>query len=281
MLLINSIMKNYYKLDNQQETFSLYDEGSSETIRRTTFNLDMLYWFVGFLEGDGSFIFSNKRYYFIITQNELVVLYKIKNFLKLGRVQKHGIYFRFIITIQKDFIFLIKLIYRYIFLNKTYLKINKCLNKDLNKNIDYNKFDFYSNAWLSGFIDAEGCFYVKLIKRKEIKIGYQIRILFILDQKFLGDDLDFFKILKDKIGGYFYNRKNNNYRFILEDNNLILHLINYLKRYPLVTHKKSIQYKHWLTCWRIKNKKDITFKDLKKIQKIKSWRYSPPKYESI
>ena len=99
MLIINSIMRNNYKLDNQQETFL---KGSSETTRRTTFNTDKLYWLIGFLEGDGSFIKSNDRYFFILTQNELIVLYKIKKFLGFGRVQKHGKYFRYIITVKKD-----------------------------------------------------------------------------------------------------------------------------------------------------------------------------------
>lgn len=278
MLLINSIMKNYYKLDNQQETLN---KGSSETTRRTTFNFDLLLWFIGFLEVDGSFIFSNKRYFFIITQNELIVLFKIKHFLKLGRVQKHGKYFRFIITKSNDFYFLINLISPYLVLFKTVSKINSCLKYTNYKNLNLKKFDFFKNAWLSGFIDSEGCFYVRLVKREKYILGYQIRLLFILDQKLLDNDVIFFDYLKLAIGGSIVNRKNNNFRLIIESNDDILKLIDYLKRYPLRSHKKTIQFKHWLICWRIKNKKEKTIQDIEKIKKIKSWRYSPPKYESI
>lgn len=277
-MIINSIMKNNYKLDNQQETLL---KGSSETTRETTFNLDMLWWFVGFLEGDGFFVFSNARWFFIITQNELVVLYKIKKFLNRGRVQKHGAYFRYIITKKNDFHFIIELIYKYIVLQKTFLKVlNYKIYGDTTK-VNLQQFEFYKNAWLSGFIDAEGCFNIRLAKRVEYKCGYQIRLLFILDQKLLVEDKVFFEHLRQHIGGYVINRKNENFRLFVEKEEDISTLIRYLKRYPLRSHKKTIQFKHWLQVWRIKNQNEVTLKDIEKIQKIKSWRYSPPKYESI
>lgn len=256
-------------------------KGSSETTCKTTFNLDHLYWFVGFLEGNGSFVRSNERLFFIITQNELVVLFKIKQFLNLGRVQKHGLYFRFIITKLKDIYFIINLISKFIILHKTMLKINNCLQNNIIEKLDLNSFNFLTNAWLSGFIDAEGCFYIRLFKRVQYKCGYQIRLLFILDQNLVVQEKNFFDYLKVFLGGYIVCRAGDNYRLVLENEKDILNLIVYLKRYPLRSHKKSIQFKHWLICWRIKNKKEITIKDIDKIKKIKSWRYSPPKYESI
>lgn len=273
-------MKNKYKLDNQQETLNTI-KGSSETTRRTTFNLDILLWFIGFLEGDGSFIYLNNRLFFIITQDELIVLFKIKHFLSLGRVQKHGSYFRFIITKQKDIYFLIDLISKFIFLDKTVIKINKCLQNNFVEKYNVCDFNFFKSAWLSGFIDSEGCFYIRLLKRKSYKCGYQIRILFLLDQKLLEKDLLFFEYLKSSIGGYILNHKNNNFRLVVENDKNLSDLIAYLTRYPLRSHKKSIQFKHWIDCWRIKKKKEITDIDINKIKKIKSWRYSPPKYESI
>lgn len=280
MLVINSIMKNYYKLDNQQETLKSI-KGSSETTCKTTFNLDLLYWFVGFLEGDGLFFRSNERLFFVIAQNELIVLFKVKQLLNLGRVQKHGLYFRFIITKLKDVYFLINLISNMILFYKTMIKINDCLLNNFVKNYNFKFFNFMQNAWLSGFIDSEGCFYIRLYKRALYKCGYQIRVLFYLDQKLLDEDEIFFDYLKIYFGGCVTNRKNGNLRLSIENEKDIINLINYLKRYPLRSHKKSIQFKHWLICWRIKNKQDITTKDIEKIKKIKSWRYSPPKYESI
>lgn len=272
-------MKKCYKLDNQQETLI---KGSSETTRRTTFNLDLLYWFVGFWEGDGALFNSQGRNFFVIVQNELVVLYKIKSFLKCGRVQKHGKYFRFIITKQNDILNILNLISNLIIFYKTFCKLRLILTA-LDEKVEFVNFNFFENGWLSGFIDAEGCFYIRLLKRDNYKLGYQLRLIFILDQKLDNDfDCAIFKNLALQLGGYIVIRNNKSYlRLFVENDQSIQKLINYLSRYPLRSQKKSIQYKHWLKVLHIKRKDCITDQDLLKIKKIKSWRYSPPKYESI
>lgn len=255
--------------------------GSSETIRRTTFNLDFIFWFVGFLEGDGSFICSNNRLFFVITQNELIVLNKIKFFFKCGRVQKHGKYFRFIITNQRDFFWLIQLIWEKIIFFNTWYRIHLCIAPST-FSVNLINANFLQNAWLSGFIDAKGCFYIRLSKSQRHRCGYLICLMFILDQKVINEyDMIFFSRLSKQLGGYTIKRKENNFLFYLENHTDLSQLIKYLKRYPLRSHKKTIQFEHWLTCFRIKQKDEITPEDILKIKKIKSWRYSPPKYESI
>ena len=270
-------MKKFYGLDNQQET-SLQKLESSETIRETTFNKDFLYWFIGFFEGDGSLIvMKESRVFLIITQNELHVLYKIKHFFSRGRVQKHGKCFRYIVTKKKDVSF---------FFNDVFIGFYtmRCLNKFstfLNGKFNLLTTGFLNNAWLSGFIDAEGCFYIRLVKRRNYKIGYQIRTIFILDQKLINENVFMlFSNLNKVLPGRIDHRNNKNYRLIIEHKESLMKLRTYLSRYPLKTHKKSIQYKHWLRAFRIKEKKEKTFKDIQKIMKIKSWRYSPPLYES-
>lgn len=276
-ILIKNNKKKFYKLDNQQETL-IKNKGSSETIRETTLNTDFLLWFIGFSEGGGSFIKSGNRFFFIISQNELIVLYKIKKFLKIGKVQKHGKYFRFILSKKLDIFYILDYFYKYSIMQKTYIRLNSIFERN---NIFFQKnYNFLDNAWLSGFIDAEGCFYIALKKRKNYKFGYQIRTKLLLDQKF-EKNFNFFESLNQQIKGTLEIRLINNYRFIIENNKSILIIINYLKRYPLKSHKKTIQYKHWLKCLYIKNKTTKTFNDLKKIRKIKSWRYSPPLYENI
>lgn len=276
-ILIKTNKKKFYKLDDQQETLQS-SKGSSETTRETTLNIDFLLWFIGFSEGDGSFIKSGNRFFFIISQNELIVLYKIKKLLKIGKVQKHGKYFRFIVSKILDIYFILEYFILYSVMQKTYIRLNNVFNKNII--FDKYKYNFLDNAWLSGFIDAEGCFYVALKKRKNYKFGYQIRIKLLLDQKF-ENNLNFFQTLNEQIKGTLELRSNNNYRFIIENNKSIIIIINYLTRYPLKSHKKTIQYKHWLKCLYIKNKPIKNLKDLKKIKKIKSWRYSPPLYENI
>lgn len=38
------------------------------------------------------------------------------------------------------------------------------------------------DGWISGFIDAEGCFNVTLFKRKAMTLGYQVKLRFMIDQ---------------------------------------------------------------------------------------------------
>lgn len=276
-ILIKTNKKKFYKLDNQQETL-LQSKGSSETTRETTLNIDLLLWFIGFSEGDGSFIKSGNRFFFIISQNELIVLYKIKKLLKMGKVQKHGKYFRFILSKKIDIYSILDYFITYSVMQKTYIRLNNIFDKYIV--FDKYNYNFLNNAWLSGFIDAEGCFYISLKKRKNYKFGYQIRIKLLLDQKF-ENNFNLFETLNKQIKGTLELRLVNNYRFIIENKKSITILINYLKRYPLKSHKKTIQYKNWLKCLCIKNKPIKTLNDLKKIKKIKSWRYSPPLYENI
>lgn len=86
-------------LDNPQETFN---RGSSETTCETfsnllKFDLDFKYWFIGFTEGDGSFIINTTGYLefkvtqsskdsqilFYIKKNWVLVLFQFKiKFLK-------------------------------------------------------------------------------------------------------------------------------------------------------------------------------------------------------
>ena len=93
---------------NQQETSSVdrSAQGSSETVRRKTFQFDnfhaqkpqhkpkydaaFLQWFIGFVEGDGSFVVHKKqnKVYFDLTQHlrNISLLYKIKTTLGFGSV---------------------------------------------------------------------------------------------------------------------------------------------------------------------------------------------------
>lgn len=267
--------------DNGQSAGNIINNnnGSSETTCEASLNSlnkDFLFWFIGFVEGKGSFIVSNDVKFFIIKQKELVVLYKIKEFLKRGRVQQHGTCFRFIITKKKDIIFLKNLFLNNIKLNKVCLMLEFFYNENNNSFKNKSK-SFLNNSWLSGLIDAEGYFYISLLKRTPHETGYKIKIQFILDQKLLGNDVDFLNLLLKSFNnlGFVLYRGDSNFRLVLKNSKSIEILINYLKNYPLKTHKKSIDYKKWLRCFRIKQKSIQTEKDIEYLKKVESWRYSP------
>ena len=157
--------------------------GSSETIRKTTFNFDFsnyakntvshkktinkdfLEWFIGFTEGDGSFIVSNNRLFFIINQKQEKILHNIRTNLGFGKVSTYKNYSRFIVADKNNIDKLIFIFNGNLVLDKTntrFLSWLQAKNQYCNEKIHYlNKkklLSFKDNAWLSGFIDAEGCF---------------------------------------------------------------------------------------------------------------------------
>lgn len=180
--------------------------GSSETIRETTFNFinlqqkivshktfiktSFLEWFVGFSEGDGSFIVSNKRLFFIINQKEEKVLNYIRANLGFGKVSKYSSYSRYIVADRGSVDRLISIFNGNLVLNKTNARFVLWLvarNQYSTEEICYrgiNKFvTFHKNGWLSGFTDAEGCFNAQKLKDTRYTLGFRIRLRFILDQK--------------------------------------------------------------------------------------------------
>ncbi len=161
-------------------------------------NKEFLEWFIGFTEGDGSFITTNNNEFFVvITQSEsdLNILNYIKDNLKMGNImlqsKKNKVY-RLSIRKKLD-IYLICLIFNgnmvlpsrqqrflqfLIAYNEYIIKyandkfqiispINKCVLPSLKGN------------WISGFTDAEGCFSCSILSNSNV--NYRVR--FILSQK--------------------------------------------------------------------------------------------------
>jgi hypothetical protein len=64
-----------------------------------------LEWFIGFCEGDGSFITSKEKGYFIINQKDIKLLYKIRTSLGFGCVfsyiQNDQTYGRYVVQSRK------------------------------------------------------------------------------------------------------------------------------------------------------------------------------------
>ena len=101
-----------------------YLDGSSETLRKVTFNFkefnkfylpehkkkidqSFLEWFVGFTEGDGSFIVStpkkgNKRLMFILGQKDEQALNKLRSTIGFGNIQGHAHQYQYRVSRKKD-----------------------------------------------------------------------------------------------------------------------------------------------------------------------------------
>jgi len=266
--------------------------GSSETIRETTFNFinvqqkivshktfiktSFLEWFIGFSEGDGNFIVSNKKnqLFFIINQKEEKVLYYIRANLGFGKVSKYSSYSRYIVADRGSVDRLISIFNGNLVLNKTNARFVLWLqarNLYSTEEICYrgiNKLkSFHTNGWLSGFIDTAGCFNAQKVKDTRYPLCFRIRLRFILFQK---DDL----FILEKVGnflkeGSLTNRKlspttlrkvDGMYRFI-STHMKSHHIIDeYLKRYPLRTIKKVSSIRFKKICYYIKNRQSLPWK---------------------
>ncbi len=273
--------KKSLKLVNQQETLIFIRTycilnnkrvnilGSSETTCETTFNFNIfkanlvshkksntisisfLQWFVGFVEGDGSFIISKSRLFFIINQKCIKTLFFIKKILGFGSVSFYKNYSRFIVTKNEDILRLIYLFNGNLVLDKTNKRFESWLlqfNINNSTNFIFKKFsgnyDFLlSTFWLSGFISAEGCFNALVQVNPNYKIGYRFRVRFIVDQK---DELFFMQQLLFYFGiGRVEKRMDNNYRFVIDSFKGCSVVLAYLNKYPLYHITKRLCYLRW------------------------------------
>lgn len=189
--------------------------GSSETIRKTSFQFQtflthlrlkidkntipraFLEWFIGFCEGDVSFAFYRDE--FTIDHKERRVLLKIRTTLGFGQVagpyvgEKENIYYRYSATGHENMLRIVHLFNGNLFLDKTNARFRSFLEAYNRKAVELNQpsvayagklphLSFGETGWLSGFTDADGCFYVGKLKDPRYSLGYRVRCRFILDQ---------------------------------------------------------------------------------------------------
>lgn len=273
-LFLISIFKNYFKGFNSYSTNNLYDnkEEFKEFFEKykilfpnNNITIDWLHWFIGFSEGDGSFIVDNRNnLQFVITQKDIKILEMIYDTLKFGRVIKQGKFtYRFIVE-QKILIELIILIFNGNMLLPSrinrFKKFLDVYNKKAIKgkiilpqieNINSQNEPSLNNAWLSGFTDAEGCFTVSI----KNTTGFSIR--FILSQKHEENLTILSKLILLFNTGIIENHYHqNNFSYIISGLKNCSKLIdsNYFETFKLKTNKKS-SYLLW---------KDLFFKLLNK-----------------
>lgn len=283
--------------------------GSSETIRKTTFNFynykqntvshkkhidtSFLEWFVGFTEANQSFIVSNQRLFFIINQKDSKILYYIRTNLGFGKVSIYHTYSRYIVADRTNVDRLISIFNGNLFFDKTnaFFKLwldarnsfkekkekDFCVplpllpllaqNKKNKENKDFCDFCFDGNAWLSGFIDAEGWFNAQKIIDNRYTLGFRVSFIFILDQKNLYNEC---RVL-EKVQLFLQSgrigvrkqviqkpiQKHKMYRFTCTDIKGIDKVSEYLKRYPLRTYKKVCFLRWQKVINYIKNRKNL------------------------
>lgn len=261
-----------------------YNKGTSETKcelsynsnSNSNFNFNNLYniidykidtkfleWFIGFVEGDGSLI-STKRndtkakyIMFDITQtlSDVQVLYNIKSTLGFGKVllrpEKHrdvGVYY---VTGKKNFLKLIHIFNGNICTKHKLKQLEVWINyyneiyKDDIKFINRLNKPSLNNAWISGFIDAEGSFQGRLRKSNTNPSKYYPNLIFELSQK----DKDILELVRyiliNKDSKYIrYDTSWQGYKLGISNIKLLKLITNYINRYKLKT-RKHILYLKW------------------------------------
>ena len=268
--------------DEGQSAGNLFNANfsSSETTRKAFIVKDNSFklWFIGFAEGDGSFIINKDGYLeFRITQssNDAQILFMIKKMLGFGVVRVQD-------SINKTHCFrvrdknnLLKLIFIFngnIFLdsrkeqfrlwlnafNFKYKENVLCLNNEFKPGLN--------DAWLSGFTDAEGCFTCSITDNKSKTTGL-VRLRFILSHKDNSNNMDY---LASLIGGKkHYMKSYEGYNVTVNTTKLLL-IVKYFNNYSLKT-KKYIVYFNWIKIYKlIYNKEHSNAKSLALIVKYKN-----------
>lgn len=250
-------------------------KGSSETTCKETHFLN---WLIGFVEGDGSFVIPKERPpQFEITQHihDIDVLYKIKSFLKFGTIIKRkersvGVYqvignYDHLLKLANLFNGKLKCPRRKIQFKKWTTELKKYRDFELEYN-SQNSNVTLDDAWLSGFIDAEGCFESYIRPCKTSKLREILVLKFSISQK-TPDILIKIKDCLNLPNKISFDKSWNGYKISTQSLKNQYIIIKYIKNFPLKTRKNInfLIYKNLIE--KKRNKLYITKEELEKIKK--------------
>lgn len=125
--------------------------------------------------------------------------------------------------------------------------------------------------WLVGFIDGEGCFYVKVRKSAKYTTGFQVGLAFSISQH--SRDSSLLKIIKDYLGcGVIENistRQDSSTFVVYNINDLLNKIIPFFNKNPLLGNKLLDYHYFYHIAYLMKYKAHLTEKGVNKILKIK------------
>lgn len=125
-------------------------------------------------------------------------------------------------------------------------------------------------AWLAGFVEAEGCFFVALYKSNASKTGYAVRLEFVLSQH--SRDYTLMHNLMTKLGcGYIRVNKNKSWVefVVVKFSDVYGTVIPFLAKYPLHGTKK-LDFEDFCKVGELmKQKAHLTVEGLNEIRTIK------------
>lgn len=217
---------------------------------------EFLIWFIGFTEGDGSFVINNRKdLSFIISQSteDEAILNLIQNKLGFGKVIKQGVRTSRYIVQDKKGLELINSLFNGNMViptkKQSFKKFLDLYNYKVNRGkilldriepIQSNILPSLNNSWLSGLTDAEGCFTVSFLSNSNA-----FRLRYLLSQK--GDmnvPILSYLILLFNIGAIEAHSKKSNFSYVVSGKKSCYKLYEYFDKYLLKT-KKLNSYILW------------------------------------
>ena len=274
------------KIQDEGQSAGNFNKSSSETTCEAYILKDDLFklWFIGFVEGNRSFIINKDGYLeFRVIQSSVdaQILFMIKKRLGFGvvRIQDYNNKIHcYIVRDKKNLLKLILLFNGNLFFSKIKEQFKlwlEAFNRKYEYNItclDYKYKPSLKDNWLSGFTDAdadtdaEGCFTCSVSENKS-KTNNLVRLRYILPPQSNSEDMDYLSVL---IGGKKHYLKSYDGYNITVNTTKLLPIIRYFSVYKLKT-KKYITYFNWVKIYKlIKDNKHITSEGLKLVVKYKN-----------
>lgn len=287
-----------YNILNQQATSKVID-GASETIRDSNLNNNNIHgkksttisddtfldFFRGFSEGDGSFGVYDVPL-FVISQKDRDILDLIKAKLGLGSVHPAGDEYHFTVRGWEDNKQLALIFNGNIVIDKVLIRFKSYYEALQNRYPDLPPFinqlaePSLDNAWISGFTQADGGFYIVIQPRKEGTLGYQLRLRWYLDQKDSDDLFDKIKILM-KTGSHSSRKTKGGgmrrYKTDAYTTNSLHLVVDYFTRFPVIFTKYDLFFIKWKEAYDLANSVRKLTPDI--IEQIKVIKAQMPKVE--
>ena len=255
--LTNSNISSFIKLENNNNfNFSkFYDIHKAYLPNHLTPSYNFLTWFVGFTEGEGSFIVNNRGdLAFVISQStsDIRILHFIKETLGFGKViAQSEMTSRYVTQSKKEIEIIISIFNGNIILPSRQIKLSnfiKGFNNWVNKGnirleqvILKNNFILptLDNNWLAGFTDGEGCFTCSINNKKGYSFNFSIAQKWEINVKILQEICLLFKA-----GKVSKHSVENVYEYRIGGIKYCPNIFPYFDKYTLLT-KKSISYILW------------------------------------
>lgn len=276
ILFRNNIISNNKQSASNFTSWSLINDKISEhrpLYNKLNDNESLGYYLAGLIEGNGNIGLINIT--IVINYKDIKNAYYLKKLIGYGRVIKYSNNNKVVILIfnkkegRKKVFELIngKLLGPYKYKQLVEQKYDIEFNMPIKPIVNFNLWD---NPWLTGFSDANGSFGINISKSQINKIGYNIKITFIIKQKY--DYL--LKYVSKTLGGHIYMfNKNLNieiYQYSSINLKNAYNVIKYFSKYPPLHNNKYINFLKWYKVYLIiQDKNHLTQEGLDKIKSIK------------